>query len=73
MKRYWRKNEDFKDTVTRSSKTNKTGHSKIMKENSFNDLLGNTRGQTINRMQKKKKNFRVKYGDRKKITEKPNG
>ena len=56
-----------------SSNTNKTGHSKITKENSTNKLMENARGQPKQVDTKKAKLFWCTNGNRKNIKERLNG
>ena len=67
------KEGNLKHTVIVSSNTNKTRLSKITKENSSNKLEGNVQRHTKNQMQRKQNHFRVKYGNGKNITVRPNG
>ena len=73
LKRHRWKKGDLKDTEIGSRNTNKTGHSKMLKENSTNKQMENARGHTNNQMQRKQNNFGVKYANRKYVTERLNG
>ena len=59
------KKGNSKDTDTRSSSKNQTGHSKEMNKNPTNKSVNIAQGQNCNRMQRKRNNFLVKYGNRK--------
>ena len=58
--------------MTASKKTDKTRHSKRMKENASNKSLKITRRHTNNLMQRKQNNFGVKFGYGRNITGNPN-
>ena len=57
--------EDQRDVDKRLIITDKTGHSKTMKENSINNSEMTKKKHTNNRMQKKPNDFGQKYGNKK--------